>query len=65
MCAYSDSKKPLARSKEGVFGGKFEFEKLFPVERLSMTLLGYDTSLDYVNTAIVTSWAEEIKEEFK
>ena len=43
----------------GIFGGKYDFDDLYPVELLAMTLEGFDPRPDYVNTALVTVWAEE------
>ena len=43
----------------GLFGGAFTLETLFPIEMFSMKLSGY-SDMNYLNEAVVTSWAENL-----
>lgn len=42
----------------GVFGGRYDFKDLYPVELLAMSLEQFDEKVDYVNSALVEAWAE-------
>lgn len=42
----------------GVFGGRYDFKDLYPVELLAMSLEQFDEKIDYVNSALVEAWAE-------
>ena len=43
----------------GLFGGTFTLRKLFPIESFSMKLSGY-SDMNYLNEAVVTTWAENL-----
>ena len=43
----------------GLFGGAFTLETLFPIEMFSMKLSGY-SDMNYLNEAVVTTWAENL-----
>lgn len=48
------------KGEVGVFGGKYDFKDLYPVELLAMSLEQFDEKLDYVNAALVEAWAAEM-----
>lgn len=43
----------------GLFGGTFTLDMLFPIEMFSMKLSGYP-DMNYLNEAVVTTWAENL-----